>query len=478
MAPNGLEAAHQHPRRSVAIRTIGGLLSLCALIACSTTEKPLANTGEFAACTSTLCRDAWVVEHWEHEPQRVANAIGSFEDPLEQIVLIRSLTKLGGGDLAVVCDQIRNRSVVAECTKLRSRPHLNSASPPTSRGRNFGGLMLPDGAMGPFADVTPRVNPECANKEPGERRACQQNDALQLAGNRQATEAAAACSAIGDATWKSECLFRVAETVFGLQDVESTRTAVRMCLSSTNFAGQCMSHLSRDLSTKTPEPVLSHGHVWSTLTQRIDAVNTEAAIGGEAYRRGITERFWAQVLTTTFMRSQRIDGTVLWALPDEAKPHARAALALRMVQEPNAATSSLEGLHRQLTGAFKKGAHTTFVTAPEKNGGQIRVTWNTRQPRERDLPTITFLRIMRRAHAVDREADAVICLIEAFGQVGDVPVSIIESALTHPSVLVRWTAARLTPMTDLYASARQTARTDTDSLVRDRASEVTAPAAQ
>lgn len=75
-------------------------------------------------------------------------------------------------------------------------------------------------------------------------------------------------------------------------------------------------------------------------------------------------------------------------------------------------------------------------------------------PGEDALPAIPYLRALRWVHAEAAEVDAVLCVLEALAQAGAPPPALLLEALDHPDVLVRWTAARLTPDGAAYDTVR------------------------
>lgn len=326
--------------------------------------------------------------------------------------------------------------------------------------------MLPDSAVGPWEEVSAHLEPACKEQTDEAFRVCQRDRAVAYAENGETQSAAETCAAVSDQKWRSECLFLSAEAMAAGQGRVAIKGATELCLSANKFAVQCAAHLVRELARTAPALVRADDQRWDEIEQKINVLTQIAAATDEPFADALKNRAWAQTISVSMQRSGAIEGDMLRALPQPAQPHILAFVAVVLAQETLSQPDSLTARAQQLLAFVDHGER---LEVDESIDTQLEQNlWRKYLPQEESLPSIIYLRAMRRAHASERKTDATICVLEALGQLGGPPVSIVSEALEHPDVLVRWTAARLIPNEDKYDRVRAAAADDSEAIVRAR----------
>jgi hypothetical protein len=312
-------------------------------------------------------------------------------------------------------------------------------------------------ARGPLAGVTPSPDPACAELKPDARDACQSLSARDLAQAGHVEEAAARCGAMAEG--RDECLFRAAEVRIREHDGAD---AAALCLASAQWAAQCLAHLVRDLSSPVPYLLPPMAGEWQALAVQIEAAARVAGAAPGVQEESLRERFWAHAFLYGMQYATEVDGSVLEAVPMEARPQFTAALAWRLASgDPD-----LDSLVARVL-AGSQGPIALGEDFPSGGEGGRDSDWPTPSA-ELDPPAhrIAFLQTRNRFTSPDPAIDAVICVIEGFNARGGVPADLMAAGLAHPSALVRMTAAQFIPRGPDGKALREQVRADPDLAVR------------
>ena len=195
----------------------------------------------------------------------------------------------------------------------------------------------------------------------------------------------------------------------------------------------------------------------------IDAALEAAAAVDASFATTFEARLWAQTVSAGVQRTVVLDD-MGGLLPQAAQPHVVAALALALVREQGAVSTLSAGMQDLL--AILDGERSVPVRSrepfPERN------LWTADLAGEDQVPSVAYLRAMRRAYAAERDVDAAICVLEAHAQQDALTPALLVEALAQPSLLLRWTAARLTPADEGFDEVRAQAAEDPELLVRRR----------
>jgi len=405
---------------------------------CDSAPTPSPEAGQGPAGAS----EAEVLARLEAEP-----------DPIHRLAVLRELARDPSAQLAPICEKLGDSSLSSECESLARRAHLRSAQPPPG----LQGVDTRPVARGPLAGVTPSPDPACAELEPDARDACQSLSARDLAQAGHVEEAAARCGA--KAEGRDECLFRAAEIRIREHDGAD---AAALCLASAQWTAQCLAHLVRDLSSPVPYLLPPMAGDWQALAVQIEMAARVAGAAPGVQEESLRERFWAHAFLYGMQYTTEVDGSVLEALPLEARPQFTATLAWRLASgDPD-----LDSLVARVL-AGSQGPIALGEDFPSGGEGGMDSYWPTPSA-EIDPPghRIAYLQTRNRFTSPDPAIDAVICVLEGFNARGGVPESLVVAGLAHPSALVRMTAAQFIPRGPDGKALQEQVMADSDPAVR------------
>ena len=216
---------------------------------------------------------------WSVDPDGASESFDELEGDIEQISLLRALATNQDFSLDPLCGRLSNPGVSQECARLAMRPHLRHGR--TTRGREFGNLILDAGLHDGLRDLPPSLDVACLELGGEQQSTCQHLTAARSALEGDLKLAAAACNAIHSEVWRDECFFGLAEAVaVGPLTPERAAGAAHLCMSAGSTSVQCFTHLSGRLARISPLSPTSEeqsGTAWRKVSMLLDAAVSAAA---------------------------------------------------------------------------------------------------------------------------------------------------------------------------------------------------------
>ena len=433
---------------------------------------------ELSACEDTPCREAWVVDRWPDDPETTLAALDKVEDPVERIVLVTKIVETWPGETASLCERLTQGPARTRCERINSRPHLRSdpPEPPANTRRAAGGprtqnIAPPPANTSRFYQVAPLTGP-CVNRR--EPHVCYSTQALREA-RISPQRAAAACVAMGESKWVSECQFSAAEMLINAKGIDGLHDAVDLCVASPPFAGNCLAHLIVMLATRTPDATEATPDGWKPVMRMAEAIEQEWRVRDPEQVELYVDRFWSESMAMAYVATPEVTGGPLSALPEAAWRHVRASATFRLMQlEGPGAHPTVDAWVDAVAAALDRRAAETFRPVPppppkSKTIDEVAFShtipggifqgkenlWNADLPGDEVWPATFFWGTARRTWLSDARQDLEICVLEAAGQLaytsrasGDKAVEAAARALlvqgqssTLPAA--KWTADRI-----------------------------------
>ncbi len=438
---------------------------LALLVACSGGPPDA-----LADCGDVDCRVTWSTARWETDRAAVLAGLPALE-PVEQAIVVQALVEAFPGDSQEACavlpegDPGRRR-----CDSLNVRPHLwqidreDPDAGPAGSGKLFRTLAITQGVLNPWADQEGVVAP-CQDEQL--RPTCQSEAGMTAAGLGRARDAGLACRAIDNAQWREECFFQVADAATRASQGNPVEQ-VELCMGAGDYIPRCLGHLATNLAQRAPSAATPDLEAWRALsrdiamsTRALDRLAPEVAVG-------FADRAWSSAMGRAYGAVSLLTGAPAQAVPPEALPHLRAAIAWRAWQLEGAEVRSLADWVGRLE---QLGADVTTSTTPGHPADELAPRggyWDDDLEGEDALARISWFADIVRVQAEDASTDWTICLLEAAARDAQHAVPLFDEASQHPDPLVRWTAARLMPMVGVGRVTLARAAGDDHPLVAQR----------
>lgn len=434
------------------------ILSALLLAACSggPESAPADLPTALADCADLDCRERWVVANWQERQEEVIAAVVGTEDEVEQAALVMALAESELGRSQAMCAALPRSPARVKCNQLNSRLHLVDDQPllPKGLAREAPGpvswrLDVNDLPRSPLADVELEVDP-CAQVD--DPRKCRIRNARVQAGSGNVPKAAAFCHDVEDPKWSAECAFQASEERVRKGDATDAALAdaVDLCLMTGTFADNCFGHIPLRLGEMVPPVDTATEADWKRLNAQDKALyDALVSRGAPELAEAVRGLFWAETMGSTYTRAHTITGDPLDHLPEEARPHIRAAAAVAMARTPPPeGTPSLDSIARELNSMLARRGPTREEGSAHDGPWRPRADlWPIDRPGDGAIPAVVFMGSSRRAWAMDDpDADLRIAVLEAWARLNPTAMHLVDEGLADPHPLVVFTAERLKRM--------------------------------
>lgn len=417
------------PRPAVAIKRFGAQPAMLALalsvagLACRGQQPP--------PCVDGPCRLEAVRELWGQPPEQVAVAITSLPDERQRLLALEAYFLHHGEHVSQdgFCAGLPKGATRQRCLDLTGRPHLwdesrqdPAPSPATTIAQGGAGLE------GCTRDATPVG---CA---------IEQSRALAADGVSPVDKP---CAALDEPRWADECRLQAAAELVLRHGVGGTARAVAVCQRATVLRSMCMGHTGSRLAELAPSAANPDDPGWQSLLATPAALR--AAFGDPSPQVELwVDHFWSMATWFSMRQGDRLNPEVLAALPPEALPHMRSAVAWRLIEATGPGGAGLEPLGRRLVSSMAGAViHPDPDAAPRRALGLRRMQDYWQVPADPGLPSAHFQGLSRRLLAVEERADGAICLLEAAAQLRPSWTELFSQGSQHPDPAVSATAQRL-----------------------------------
>jgi hypothetical protein len=360
--------------------------------------------------------------------------------------------------------------------KARARPDLLDDTTPTRIIQVLANADLSN----PLADVPAAADSERCAEGAADCQVRVQTAAIEAAEAGDPALAAARCQAISADRWRSECMFRSAESTLRPGKARPIRSDLavevgRLCLASGEFRGNCYTHIGGRIATAAPAADATSSTdaaAWADIGLAVAGVIAPVAEQDEATAGLLSQRIWSEVSWRSVSAAADPTGFPLAHLPPSQAADYRSALAAWVVFETSPPTlsdarSAVEDRLARQEADADAGAK---PNRPKSFGGDL---WNVDLPGADALAWVYFADDARRATSEDPTIDLDIALLEAAARARPVQVRLLDAGLRSDDALVRWTTARLLGHVDPRQRSRSTH--DSDPLVAGRLAHTVRP---
>ncbi len=403
--------------------------------------------GSLAECDEASCYRVLATELAGRDPAALARQLAKLEDELARMTVVDAVATAHPEAVEGLCPSLPRGEAALRCKRLSSRAHLLripvEADAKGDQGDTMTGLPIPHPSLSPELAQLPAEEVPCELGLP--RRSCQMTAAAERAQEGRADRAAATCTALDDATWRSECMFRSAEAMQGALGMEAIEGQVELCVASGAYASRCLEHLVLRFSTELAPR--RDPKDWARLAAARAQVAAAFGERDAVFTAAFQEQLTARSVHRWYTRTATPTGNPLDHLPAEAAHHVRASLGV-LVAEANP-DAPLDELTTLLMDALEDRSEPSASSDGQRTrtpkGRRIRrkKLWGLEPDQDPGHPTAYWLGSSHRVVAEDLAADAAICALEAAAHLPTPSLPLLEQGLAHEDPAVRWTAARL-----------------------------------
>ncbi len=396
-------------------------------------------------CPDADCRQAEILALWPTDPEAATERIKALPDPIEQVAVITALTEESPGQTLALCALLEG-DAGDRCRRLNHRPHLRIPPPPPAISRRAAPgpqtpNILPD-VPEPLVD-TPAI-PALGCESSDEPRSCRAQKAIEAAQEGRGRTAVGLCRGLeGETVWQSECIFHAAEKLLAPGGLTRLTEASEMCLSSGEFAANCLAHLTRRLSTEAPPASTPNTGPWTPILAAAQTLDGYWTPRDPAFATLSIDRLWADSLSRSYARSPQIVGNPLDLLPAAALPHIHAAAALRLLCTAPDRSGSLSDWQARLSDALSQRAQRPLPPSETPLKADFSDFWPDDAPGEGDIPAVFGPGNTRRPTAAEPAIDQLLAIQEAAARCQPPLHDLLAEGTAHPDPTVRWNAARL-----------------------------------
>lgn len=427
-------------------------------------DPPGADPRAFVACEDLECKAGWAAARWPTDPQAVVAAIATVEDPLERIALVEQVADRWPGQIGVLCPLLPEGQARARCATQEQRLHLADQAELAEQDAAVA-LVAPAGvdlsAKSPWRSHPPAPVP-CPTELA--RTSCQWQAAYAALSAGLVEQTGRACLAIDDARWQQECFFQAATLTLYQGAVPRVRGATELCLGSGDYLRYCLSTLTDRAVMGTPSASWPDPGGWSRLSADLSQLQQALRPLDPALADRLVHGAWSVALAGAYANVREVGGHPLRAAAPGAAPFVRAAAAWRLVQIEGDQARNLAEWTGLLDQALAQDALDLDAPAVEPWEDGMHHQRPT-QPRPWGrFPRVPYLWLGERTFAEDPAVDAVICLVEAFGQHGEAQLPALDEALRSPVAEIQWTARQMARELghEVDAAGRRRGRVDAD----------------
>lgn len=352
-------------------------------------------------------------------PQPPALPLGERSEP-EQLAALEDALLADPAQALALCAEVTTPNARDRCARLRKRPHLWQPRPEAA-------VDLPS----PYSS-TPALTEPCGQHP--QPRACWSRFAYGKSAAGDMTAAAGACAAVDAGPWREECWFQAGEAAAERRLAAGYADSLAMCALAGRFQRDCLAHSVSLLAEDAP--AVPDGD-WSATIEAADIVTASwASIDPDQGRRW-REQLWAEALLYAYDRSMTLNGAPLDALPDDADPHVRAAVAWRLLALHGTESHSLDGWAQVLHETTAGRDAATLDDRPRRALASIPALEPPEGPQTR-----SWLGVSRRLYSSDDATDQKLCILEAAARLpGSQPL--LDAGTADDNASVQATAARL-----------------------------------
>lgn len=418
-----------------------------ALLGCSGSAEPRT----VAECEDAACREAVVMAAWASDPQQGEVALSQVTDPSEQLALALAIVEANPGRTGQLCGLLRDPVGREFCEKANKRPHLWAtpkekitaarAAPGPLEAR----LTFPVAEASALLSVPPARPEDLGCPEAPGGTPCI-TAAAEAALEESDAAAAAACLALPEGAWRSECFFALGEARGASADPADYAAAVDLCAAAGSFADNCVGHVTTRRAVARASAVCEGDPAaWEAVAREGEAVAATWAPRGAPHRAAAVGRFWSAAFARAHDTAPALGGDALDHVPAEALPQLRGILAARLLALEGEEARSLAAWVTRLEEVLEArlGARAPWSCRRARVTG--RPSWPVdRSEADREIPATNHRVSSRRAVSEDPAVDGAIVFLEAAArEPGGPHRGLLEEGLAHPDPLVRWTAERL-----------------------------------
>ena len=320
-----------------------------------------------------------------------------------------------------LCAQVTAPAARDRCARLRKRPHLWQPRPAARD--------LPS----PHAGAAPLEKPCGGHPQP---RACWSRFAYGKAASGDVATAASACAAIDEARWREECWFQAGEAAVERRLAAGYADGLSLCAIAGRFQRDCLAHATSLLAEAAPADPSGD---WAATIGSADAIT--AAWEGIDPEEGTQwrDRMWAEALLYAYDRAESLNGAPLDALPADALPHVRAAVAWRLLALQPPDRQDLAAWEVTLGDALASRKPAQRSQRPRRALTSIP---DLSPPDASEAGVIHWIGVSRRRSSPDPVIDRRLCLLEAAARRPN-GRGLVEAAASDPEPLVQQASQRL-----------------------------------
>lgn len=416
-------------------------------LSCSGSAPP----ATVAGCPDAACREALVLAAWAEGPPAGEEALSQVADPSEQLALALAIIEAHPGRTGQLCGVLRDPVGREFCDKANKRPHLWAApkekvtATRAAPGPLEARLTFPAGESSPLISLAPASPEALGCPAPPAGTPCI-TAAAEAALDEDDTAAAAACLALPEGAWRSECFFGLGEARGASSDPADYAPAVDLCAAAGSFADNCVGHVTtRRAVARATAVCQGDPAAWAEVAREGEAVAAAWTPRGAPHRAAAVGRFWSAAFARALDTAPALGGDALEHVPAEALPQLRAVLAARLLALEGTEERSLDEWVARLEEVLAARLGTTEPWSCRRARVTGRPSWPVDEsPEEAAIPATNHRVSARRALSDDPAADGAIVVLEAAArEPGRPQAALLREGLDHPDGLVRWTAERL-----------------------------------
>lgn len=428
----------------------------------------------FAGCVDAPCKKDVALRLWNDDRAALERELSGVADPVEQVALVEALTQAYPGEIAQLCDILKDGAGKERCEKISIRPHLagksssststtiNTTSGQQSTGTTSVDLTSSNIAQGPGMTVLVPSDAAAFATSPWDsvsaravdctgtasERACRSDAAQGYASAGKSDLAGATCAGIEAGQWRWECMFNAAETAAGGGGGDNARAAFELCLGTGDYLANCFAHAAMGLANSAPPSNTGEASAWKKITDASNAIDAVLGPRDHDLATRVNERLWSEATAYSFRRMPEVSGDAMDAVPEWVQPHVRAAAAWQLVNLEGDQTRTFEQWGKRFDEVLAVRLKGAGSPSTGNRGQPVKNLWFDLLPGEEVMTRVLYLGQARRVVGPTPADDQLICLLEAIARAANRPAQIFLDALKHPTREVRWTAARVIQLLD------------------------------
>ena len=384
------------------------------------------------SCDSEPSKKEKILEALKEEPHKAKELALQLENPIERTQIITEIVENYPHRTRILCEVLPSKISQERCFRINQRPHL------WKEQRDHLNIT-PTAAITPLKEdcsLDPNIN------------TCRTAQALKFAQNGDSDSALQACAALEETLWQSECFFTISEELSLKPD--TYEKAISACDYAKQFAKSCWHHSVMGLASQAPE----HWNDWSWHAQRIALISEVWKTRDQEFKTDLHSHFWAQSIRR-HVEAERLD----WEnIPQEAKPHARAALTMQLIRKADYPLKDMEEWLSLARKAIEKAPEQSYPSRIKPRGFDPEIDLWKKESIPEGCSVISYL---GNSHRISCEADDIdwqISFLEASARLRPTDLGLIGSSAQSKHPAVKQTAIRLKSMDVTASPDQQTGR--------------------